>query len=124
MRSCSWPALCGSANGQGGKRERDVAEVLDGEAEVDAGGFGGAMAEQIADRLERGALAEQVHRERVAQAVSAVERDSESALARPGLEYVADGGRLEDAGGSSGPKEHLPRAERRAPVAHIVSERF
>src|SRR5712692_625712 len=101
--SCSWLDSYGAATGCNGKWECDIPKILDRETQVDAGRFGGAVAEQIADCFQRSALAKQVDRERMAKAVGAMERDRESAPKRPDLKYVANGGWFEGAGGSSAP---------------------
>ncbi len=84
-----------------GKLERGVAQVIYMEAQVDTGALEAAMAEQVADGFERCALAQEVNGEGVPQAVRSLVGNRESAAARPGLERLGDGRRLERSRGSS-----------------------
>src|SRR5438445_477317 len=85
----------------------DVAKVLDVEAEIYAGALGTAVTQEIPDRFEWGALAEQLDRQRVAQAVGSLVWDRKSAAPRPALERLGHSGGTERARGSADAKEDL-----------------
>ncbi len=75
---------------------------------VDAGALGAAVPEKVADRFERRALAKQVNREGVAQAVRPLEGDGEAATPHPGLEHLWDSCALERALRGSYTEKDLP----------------
>src|SRR5574341_2266265 len=101
----SWPHLLG-------KIERCVAKVFYVEAQVHAGALEAAMAEQVANGLERRALAQEMNGDGVPQAVRSLVGDGETTAARPGLECLGDRRRLEPSrGGADAQEDFAVRSE-------------
>lgn len=64
----------------GRQRQRDTAQVIQIQPQVDAGTVCAPMTQKIADALEGNALAKQVRCERVPQAVDPAKRDIQAAV--------------------------------------------
>ena len=72
--------------------ERGIAEILDGQAQIDAGRLDGAMPEEIADRLDRRALTQEVDCKGMPKAVRTCERNRKASRSHPSRKGGLDRG--------------------------------
>ena len=89
-------------------RQRHGAQILGGEAEVSGGAFRGSMAQQVADRFQGYAVAEQMESIRMAKAVNSLEGNFQSTPVRPRLKRLDHGRGFQRATRCLKPKENLP----------------
>ena len=93
------------------------------EAQVDARALHAAMAKKVANRLERGPLAEQVHRQRVAQAVGPTQgRKTKARASGPYVERVTHRGGLDGTKGNSDAEKQPALRGLRPSVAQVVQQ--
>ena len=82
---------------RGRQGQRDIAQVVNRQAEIHPRAFQGSMTQEVPDRFDRQAGPQEVHRIRVPHAVGPLERNGQAASLRPGLEGLGDRRPLEDA---------------------------
>jgi hypothetical protein len=95
--------------------QRDLAQILDRQSEIDTRAFKRAMPQQVADRFQRDPRSEKVHRVRMSKAMGALERNRQPAARRPGLEGLRHGRRFEHPDRRPVSKKQLPKGRRRPP---------
>src|SRR5262249_24380047 len=87
--------------------ETDFSQVFGCEPQIDAGALCITMAQQIANRFQRGSLAQQVKGIGMPEAMGSLGRYVQAAALGPGLESVTHRSRLERPEGRSHAKEKM-----------------
>src|SRR3984957_14056059 len=91
-----------------GNGKRNLAQVSSSQSQIDGGALRCAVTKDISDCLEGRSVPEQLKRERVTEAMRAIERDFRSTSAQQRLKGFCNCRGFQYADGCAHPKEHPP----------------